>query len=206
MIGLAGAHRCGKTTLAKAYADKFGIEFMKTDSAGVFERFGLDPQSDYSFSDRLFLQNEILNEAIKVYKQADFKQAITDRTPIDMLAYMMADIKRETLTENDDLQFMEYFGRCMETANRYMSVVVIVQPGIPVKDDPTKATATFGYIQHISDLIKGVSLSEMLTVPKYYIGSKVLELSSRMVAIEKAIDKAYGVESDSNNLIGVGIH
>ena len=190
MISLAGSHRSGKTTLAKAYAEEFGLQFLPTQSSQVFKRLGLDPQSDYRFSDRLFIQNEILMDAIDIYKSASTNRCITDRSPIDMLAYMMADIQRETLTKSEDLRFMDYMHKCIETANRYISVLIILSPGIEVVEDETKAPVTFGYIQHISSLIKGISLNESIEMPKYYIGNRVTDLSKRVIAMHGAITKA----------------
>src|SRR3569832_345872 len=60
LIGLCGAHRTGKTSLAKAYAKKHGIAFMETSVSAIFKELGLDPAASFDFKTRLDIQEVIL--------------------------------------------------------------------------------------------------------------------------------------------------
>ena len=42
MIGIAGAHRTGKSTLAQEFADRYDCEFLETSVSSVFEEMGLE--------------------------------------------------------------------------------------------------------------------------------------------------------------------
>ena len=94
-IGLCGSHRTGKTTLAEAVSKKTGIPFVRTSTSEVFRRAGLDPAASLDFNKRLWIQNETLEAAKGVWEAAG-KSFITDRTPVDMMAYTLGDIQGGT--------------------------------------------------------------------------------------------------------------
>ena len=90
-IGLCGSHRTGKTTLAKEVSCKTGLKFIQTSTSEVFAQNGLDPSEPMDFSTRIWIQNKVVSAAEEVWKGAG-ERFITDRTPIDMMAYTLADI------------------------------------------------------------------------------------------------------------------
>src|SRR3569832_863688 len=67
LIGLCGAHRTGKTSLAKAYAKKHGIAFMETSVSAIFKELGLDPAASFDFKTRLDIQEVILERLDAMY-------------------------------------------------------------------------------------------------------------------------------------------
>src|SRR3569832_662701 len=82
LIGLCGAHRTGKTSLAKAYAKKHGIAFMETSVSAIFKELGLDPAASFDFKTRLDIQEVILERLDAMYSMvAPVSFAIVDRTP-----------------------------------------------------------------------------------------------------------------------------
>ena len=91
MLGLSGSHRVGKTTLAKLYAEKHGFAFVQTSVSAIFKELGLDPAQTYDFATRLTVQEEILKRLDKTFAEHAGQAAITDRTPLDFLAYTMGD-------------------------------------------------------------------------------------------------------------------
>lgn len=195
MIGLAGSHRVGKSTLAVAYAHFAKAEFIETKTAQVFERLGLDPKLDYSFAERIAIQNHILTDAINLYKGCK-GNSITDRTPMDMLAYTMADVQRENMNLNDMVAFADYADRCYTVTNRYFSSIVVVQPGIPLIEAPGKAPANKAYVEHIATLVMGLVVDDRLKVGRHYIGRHNLELNSRVRSVVGAMNSIVKRHTD----------
>src|SRR5258706_15719526 len=96
MIGLCGSNRVGKTTLAKAFAEEAGVKYVPTSASGTFERLGYSPKVDLPFAERLMIQQEILKDCNALYEKSGVR-FITDRTPIDFLGYLLADVQRENV-------------------------------------------------------------------------------------------------------------
>ena len=67
MIGLLGAHRVGKTTLARELEKRYGLLFVQTNVIDTFERLGKDPRLDYDMETRLSIQEEILVDIEQKY-------------------------------------------------------------------------------------------------------------------------------------------
>src|SRR3569832_1283795 len=112
LIGLCGAHRTGKTSLAKAYAKKHGIAFMETSVSAIFKELGLDPAASFDFKTRLDIQEVILERLDAMYSMvAPVSFAIVDRTPIDMLGYTKTEAIGHTVGGADQARFAKYAGR-----------------------------------------------------------------------------------------------
>lgn len=188
IIGLCGAHRTGKTTVAKAAAQQKRIPFLQTSSSEVFKKLGISPQADLSLKHRLAVQLEILEAAEAVYQASEARTAITDRTPVDMLAYTMADFTRENSTPETSQLFEKYKARCIETINRHFSTLVLVQPGIKIEHDSSKAPSTPEYIDHIAMLARGIIMDDAFNCRKVIMPKKTLSLSGRVHMLERIVE------------------
>ncbi|MEN8141152.1 MAG: AAA family ATPase, partial [Thermodesulfobacteriota bacterium] len=80
-IGLCGAHRTGKTTMARQCARDYALALVTTDTSAVFAEHGLDPAAPMDFATRLWIQDKVLvaGEAVWGGQERPF---ITDRTPL----------------------------------------------------------------------------------------------------------------------------
>ena len=190
MIGLAGSHRTGKTTLAKAFAEEFEIPFAETSSSAVFKELGLDPKADYDLKVRMLTQNIILESAIGVYKAAG-SNFITDRTPIDMLAYTLADIRRENVTEYESHLVADYMKRCIEVTNEHFQILCVIQPGIPIVEDPGKAPANIAYMEHINALVKGLVMHDDIHAYRLNMRRKMTNINVRIDALMTTVHRFY---------------
>ena len=85
-----------------------------------------------------------------------------DRTPIDLAAYMLADVSRQEISPYTDREVAAYVESCLIVANSYFSGVVVIQPGIPIVEDLSKAPASFSYMEHINALCLGLVSSPLL--------------------------------------------
>ena len=100
-IGFTGAHRTGKSTLAEFVHKVWGVPWVQSPASQIVKEFGFDMGRDnrLSFSTRPLpnktgaeMQQEIYDTLIKRLEQAtEFEGYVSDRTPIDVAAYMMAD-------------------------------------------------------------------------------------------------------------------
>ena len=150
----------------------------------------MDPQKDYPFAERLKLQDLILDNAIEEWASVAHHTFVSDRTPLDMLAYTMADIQRKTLTVVERAEFKLYMDRCFKVTNWYFSVLVVHQPGIPYVDDPTKGPPCMGYIEHINTLITGLVADRRCHAERSIIPREVLDLERRVGAVNSALRRA----------------
>lgn len=202
MIGLCGAHRTGKTTLAKEYSRWVGIPFVETSTSQVFEALGFDPKVDYDFKIRMMIQNKILDAAEALWRKYPV-EFITDRTPLDMLAYTMADVQRQNLDKDDEKLFMDYMKRCIESANRYFALLIVVQPGIPLVEAKGKAPNNIAYIEHLNTLIAGLLNDRRIETGRFIFNRETTDLDKRCDLINKALGRVY---DRADKLISSGKH
>lgn len=184
MIGLAGAHRTGKTTLAKAYAEKYEYEFAQTSVSAIFRDLGHDPSESFDFKTRLSIQEQILIRMTRFYREVSNQRVITDRTPIDFMGYTLAEAVGETVQPEDQERLVRYMNDCFEVTNRFFSEIVVVQPGIPLVEEEGKAALNKGYIEHLNNLIIGLCCDERLKIAHFYIPRSRVELEARVLSIE----------------------
>lgn len=152
-IGLCGAHRVGKTTLAQAISDLRPIPFIRTSTSQVFQARGLDPAQPMPFHTRLSIQRDILSAAESVWTQAS-APFVSDRTPLDMAAYTLADV--QGTTQLDPASLIQYLEDCIGATNRYFDTLIVVPPGIPLVQEPGKAALNLSYIEHVHTLVVGL--------------------------------------------------
>ena len=186
-IGICGAHRTGKTTLAQQCAKLSGIPFLATAVSQVFQDMGLDPAQPLPFATRLTVQNHILDRAVSLW--ANFPdQFITDRTPIDMMAYTLADIQGTTEVQEHRLQ--AYLDRCFQATNQYFRHLVIVPPAIPLVFAAGKAALNPAYIQHIHFLVVGLSYSQHISpdIKVVPLPEQIISLPDRVEFVRQNLD------------------
>lgn len=161
-IGFTGAHRTGKTTVAKLLSAEMGCEFIQTSTSKIFLDNGLSPAESYNIDTRLRIQNIVLLDAVEKWGNAK-SSFVTDRTPIDFIAYTLANIKQEEITEFYDLKIQKYINDCISATNLHFSHVFEVMPGIKIVDEPGKASTMSSHIDHIAYLISGIITSNKWT-------------------------------------------
>jgi predicted ATPase len=189
MIGLTGAHRTGKTTLAKAFAEERGIPFLQTSASQVFKEIGLNPAVEYPFEVRLDVQERILQAFAEQYRSMGGKMFITDRTPIDMMAYTLAEVRANNLTPELSKRLDKYLSSCVKLTNEIFAILVIVQPGIQVVAEEGKASLEGMYIEHIANLVMGITASEVIHASHFFVPRRTLSLEKRVKCVESAVDR-----------------
>jgi hypothetical protein len=186
-VGLVGAQGVGKTTLAEAVSNETDLPLIFTNTVGVFEKLNLKPDEVLSFETRISIQHKILDAAIELWD--GHHEFITDRTPIDMLAYTMIDINSDTrLTKEQTIAFQLYRDRCIEATNKYFTTIVLVQPGIPMRET-SKVRAALDPVlcEAMNTIALGLLLHEDILSHRSFIPKDLLNLKDRTIAVEDAI-------------------
>lgn len=179
MIGLAGAHRTGKTSLARESARALGLPFVETSVSEIFRNMGLDPAEPMDFQTRLIVQSVVLKVCQENWAR-ETAGFLSDRTPIDMLAYTMAEVKGETLDYTTEALLAKYLRDCINAANRHFSLIMLVQPGIPIVAAPGKAALSIGYMEHLNALMAGFLVRKDLSASTVFLRRDTLDMQDRI--------------------------
>jgi len=84
-IGIAGAHRTGKSTLAREIHSKMRVGLILTNAGSVYQAHGCTPVDDMPMSKRLAIQNSIVDKLADLWDVPG--SWVSDRTPLDIIAY-----------------------------------------------------------------------------------------------------------------------
>lgn len=179
-LGLCGAHRTGKTTLAITLASRLNIPFVRTTTSQVFAQLGIDPAEPMDFKTRLFVQNHVLDAAEQIW-QKSVTPFVSDRTPIDMIAYTLGDIQGKT--EVDFELLSQYIDRCFVSTNQFFQNLAIIQPGIPLVYEEGKAALNAAYIEHINVLVIGLCSDSRLKTNVFCNTRDAIDLEIRIINI-----------------------
>jgi len=201
MFGLSGAHRTGKSTLAKVISEKLHLPYAQLNEASrIFKEMGLVQGIDYSPEIVLTVQERILEAADKFF-QAHIDEHgtsfITDRTPLDMAAYMMVLVGRSNFTDKELVRVESYLKDCRTVCSSYFSMIMLVQPGIPYVAEEGKPPPNLMYQEHIAALIYGMPefFKQGPNAPSFYRMDRALtNLADRyFVAHECYADQFRGI-------------
>lgn len=196
LIGLCGAHRTGKTTLAIEYAEKADIDFLQTNASEVFNILGYSPREEYPLEVVLDIQEAILRSFVDIWHDSWMSDvdAITDRTPIDLIAYALAHVNQDNLTPELEKRLSDYIEDCYTALNQYFGLLVVLQPGIKPEETGKSAKASLLYMDYISKLVLGSIVDERVEVPNYRIPQWDLDIDERIEQVKLMVEetvKAY---------------
>jgi hypothetical protein len=160
-LGISGAHRVGKSTLAKAAAEKMGIQFCETRCSEVFNQefdgVRYKPSDGaIPFHHRILIQAAMLEHLSKRYA-AMTGPFIADRTPVDVIAYLFCEVGGSTipraLREEYTNRMNDIAVRAIGICENQLAGVVHLQPGIDLVEGADKAVACPVYIRHLNMLV-----------------------------------------------------
>jgi hypothetical protein len=158
IYGLCGAHRSGKTTVAKAIAEQMGIEFLDS-SFNVAREFGYDPVAPMPLRKRVEMQALVFEHHMHQLDKAP-RPLITDRTPVDFFAYLMAEfhMTSDRHAEADVLEAAALLAEhCLAFTPKTYDMVFFMEPLAVYEVDTTKATPpeNKAFQLHIDALMRG---------------------------------------------------
>lgn len=192
MYGFCGAQRVGKSTLAQEISKIIGAPALMTSGSKVFAEMGLDPKVDYPIETRMDIQRRILDAFADQYRTTRIESDVffADRTPIDLIAYTLADVRRENVPSNMEKVIESYVKDCFDVSNEFFSVLFVVQPGIEPIEEAGKAPASYAYTEHISNMVMGLVVSEFVKSDHFYIPRRHTSLENRIKCVKNGMLKA----------------
>lgn len=176
--------------MAKRYAEEFGIPFVASTVSSVFERLGLDPAASHKFDDRMRVQEAILEELTQLYRAGRSADPslpgvfISDRTPIDLLAYTYSDITPEWLTPKQHDRLVAYRKACYATLNEFFAVIFTLQPVLPVaRSRKGKGSSSPALLAKQDALVRGLAASEDVLCRHFLMPRATVDLDARVECI-----------------------
>jgi hypothetical protein len=184
-IGLAGAHRTGKSTLARLYAEVNDVPMIASSVSAIALRYEFDMDNDRrdepAFRE---MQEVILSTLEKSFRgEAEF---ISDRTPLDAAAYLIADVQANVGSPVFQEGVLCYLDRAVRLTDELFDTVILVPPGIDFEAMDGKPGGNLAYQEHHHLLVRGL-MSE-LTIPNGELRRDNLNLSDRLDSLSDWLD------------------
>lgn len=182
-MALMGSHRVGKTTLAKAYAEKHDLDFVSCSVSPAYKALGIPMGTPTEFSVRMTIQDTALTMYTKALNEqvATGRNFIADRCFLDLVGYTLADFPNNASAE-ESVWLSEYVDKCVTLNQQYYHSVVLIRPGIPIKEDMTSWSAESGVIDKVDAcMLWAADLTEdaVFKIPKM-----VIDLDQRIDILE----------------------
>lgn len=190
MLGLLGSHRVGKSTLAKAFSESSGALNVKMDVGALQKELDYDSSNQsYDFDTRMEIQEHLLKRFGEIYASFKGMAAVCDRTPLDLIGYTMLAVN-DALTDAQSERLMRYVDDCINMTNEHFTALVLLQPGVPLKDAETSAKSCPALMEKLNLIYLGVITDERTVVPHFYIPRSMVSLNQRLRACELALKRA----------------
>lgn len=182
IIGLSGAQRTGKTTLAKAWSEKTGMPYVTISAGKVIASKGWECKDIRDPLVRIDIQAALVEECDRIF-QGRKEPFISDRTPIDVAAYLLADMGQERLPLDRETQVMEMIEDCIDITNVCFGGLIICPPVLPYIEELGKPLENNAYQAHIHALILGLAGDDRVNITHWYLGRKCLDMEVRLNAV-----------------------
>ncbi|CAO3459581.1 hypothetical protein [Azospirillum argentinense] len=196
MIGINGAHRSGKSTLAKALSERLGLPYLDANVTPELLARGFDQVAPMSAERRLACQ-EMRLELFAAKIAAAPRPCITDRSFLDIAAYSLAELTR--MQEDPALggAVAEHVERCVHLTRLHFDHLIALRPlaGFEIADG--HAPPNRGYQDHIQFLVDGMMLrcssgGLLLTYLPYQDHAKRIAVAGAVIADRLAANAGAG--------------
>jgi hypothetical protein len=132
---------------------------------------------------------------------------ISDRTPIDMAAYLLADVQRESCIEPSiNEAVMKYVADCIEMTNLYFGTLVLVQPGIPLVEAEGKAPAVSSYQEHLNAIMFGLMMDARVVARPQYIARATIDMEQRLLGLHASVTRTIDHHHKMMEITGAEVH
>ncbi|HGS5147632.1 TPA: AAA family ATPase [Vibrio parahaemolyticus] len=195
-IGIAGAHRTGKTTLAREVAELTGHHFVEGSATPSFLRYNCKPTDDLSLSKRIVIQQHILNR----WTAEMSNDSVTDRTPLDFIAYLASEVNTSDYQSLSDIGvgvIEAYIDKCMSRLSS-LDAIFIVPPAVEIVYDDSKGICDKLMVERIHALIVGYA--ELSEHPRVFLLDRgMTDLNDRVKYVTGILEsiKSRAINHDS---------
>lgn len=193
LIGIMGAHRVGKTTLARELQSNCDAHFSPFSASAVIAKHNLDARTIATLEQRITVQEDILEHYVDYLKitKTQHERVVVDRTPLDFIAYLYGDIGSVScseITENIQERITDYRDKCLHLAGAEFSLLLHVQPGIAIVEDSKSAAPQRNYIDHLDLIFHGLArYMQQVQTPYVCIPKACCDLKQRVAIAHRAI-------------------
>ena len=132
VIGFSGSHCIGKSLIATRVASDLGIKFIDTKikQSSAWSWNELNPTDLMSFGERIYVQEVLLHELEQILKSLSEEDCVINRTPIDILAYLLVNIdKTASVVFNRSVK--KFVDKCIKLCSVFTHFVII-KHGLPI--------------------------------------------------------------------------
>jgi hypothetical protein len=162
LYGICGPSSSGKTTLARQIAEDLGMDFYATNTNDVCRAVGIDPHAPMTLDTRLKLQMHIVQHHIEQIQILP-RPLITDRTPLDMLAFLAAEFHMQShlLADEETLECADMLAEaCIDATAAHYDMLFYLGPLPTLTVDPTKPRPPVNriYQRHFALIVQGALL------------------------------------------------
>jgi hypothetical protein len=170
-----------------------GLHYHDASISKFAQEIGANAVGLLNIAERLSVQRHILKRYLEELHKAP-RPAITDRTPLDMIAYMLGEVTMHNTTPEDGAQIHEYVQKCLIETGRHFDSVIVVRPLPFYENDPSKPPANVAYQWQTQFIIEGasekvgdvVSKASLLTNDlEERIGYSIAFITSRLNALRQ---------------------
>ncbi|MEI9600046.1 AAA family ATPase [Moellerella wisconsensis] len=206
-LGLTGAQGTGKTTLAKALSEKTGVPYFDANVRGIIKKHGFNLREPMSVLDRFKMQTLIAKELFEGYPDENF---ITDRTPVDVIAYTMAYVPPD-LVQGSELEkeisclMIDLITEARITLAKKFTHVVLVRGGISLNEEDAsredRAPMDFSYRLKMESLMEG----EIFRFSNFDCMSDIhfLCMPREMTALDRRVNALFQTYKQSFDIDGL---
>lgn len=201
LYGLAGSHRTGKTTLMRRLAAKLDLHCHELSVTKLMADAGYNGVADLSPADRMTAQERLLDAALVVYDRLP-RPCIVDRTPLDMIGYMAAEIGMHNTAPDIAERAEAYFARAIQATRERFDTVMVLRPLGVYEVDPTKPPPNLAYQWHVQFIIEGA-----LCCAGFPIAAQIITATELDARMQDATQFIVGQMAELNeSLANVSVH
>lgn len=175
---ISGPHAIGKTTTAKAIAEKTDSLLVGSIAGFVAQRLKYKIDNNPANIDTAKYQQEVLNGFELVCEATYGNNRVFDRSPLDFTVYLALALRGDLSLHNSIMH--HYSRRCIELTNRHCDVLILPQADLneTYESKPGRPAFTEKQKQFRKDY------SEMLNLYR-------LSIDSRVKVFNVPVDKQY---------------
>lgn len=163
-FGFSGAHRCGKTTLARLVADDLGMHFHDASVSKIMREAGINAVGDVPPEQRIEAQEFLLRRFLSDLKKAP-APLLTDRTPLDMIGYCLGEVTMHNTTPEQGARINNYVDACINATITHFDTIIIVGPLKGAYTvDPKSPPPNLGYQRLVQMIIEGAAAQVSHTI------------------------------------------
>ena len=162
IYGLIGASGTGKTTLAQDVVEALNLNMVITSITDSARLHGVEAVANLPLDKRIKLQRHLLDDHAKLLAAVK-APSITDRTPIDMIGYLMCEIgmhSHEQVSQEMLREANKYVNDCKVLTKERYDMVFMLSPLLDYEPDPKRPSVNPAYQRH-TDLVMRGALHEM---------------------------------------------